>query len=79
MSQSALRITPNADAWSYGTRIVQRTDAGRVLVNGTQYSVTTSRHQTLAQRHLAELGLLDNAVTVRGVPRGAVDLRPYAA
>jgi hypothetical protein len=42
--------------WSYSTCIAARHPDGRVALNATIYSVTTSRHQTAARIALAAAG-----------------------
>jgi hypothetical protein len=55
--------------WSYETIILQR--HGDVTIgNVTQYSTTTSKHQTHAGSRGAD-------VLVNGIPAGTKDLRPY--
>lgn len=55
--------------WSYGTVIAQRV-RGRVIMNLTKYSVTTSRHQNYMRRALRYV----ETETVTGKPRGVYDL-----
>lgn len=66
---SALSISGDV-LYSYATAIAQHID-GRVIINVTRYSPTTSRHQSKLRREIP------HAVTVENVPRGAPDLRPY--
>lgn len=66
---SALSISGDV-LYSYATAIAQHID-GRVVVNATRYSPTTSRHQSKLFREIPY------PVIVKNVPRGESDLRPY--
>jgi hypothetical protein len=58
--------------FSYQTCIVERQGDGRVLVNRTKYSPTTSQQQSA----LAEA--IGYGLELRGVPRNTQELAPYA-
>jgi hypothetical protein len=57
--------TDGQTVYSYSTAIAARTDDGRIILNGTKYSPTTSRQQA------AFRGYFTADVTVDNVPRGA--------
>ena len=58
--------------FNYETCIAQRHE-GKVIVNVTRYSVTTSKIQNYLRREL--LGY--DVIEVTSVPRGTCDLIPY--
>jgi hypothetical protein len=61
--------------WSYLTCIAARALDGRIVINGTRYSVTTTRHQTAARIAVAD----KTHATVLSMPRGASPLAVIAA
>lgn len=68
-----LHVLSNGDKlFNYGTCLAQRYN-GKIIVNVTRYSVTTSKIQ-----HYLKYELDGYQVTeVSGVPRGTADLVPY--
>ena len=72
-SGKSLSMTSTGDKlYSYYTIIAQRTAEGKVLMNSTKYSVTTSKQQTLARYHIGNY-----VSTTQSVPRGTTDLTRY--
>lgn len=67
-------------AWSYRTQIRGVLPDGRVILNVTKYSVTTSKHQTLAARHFGDYcPRPDRYVLVDAVPTGTDNLEGWYA
>lgn len=60
---------------SFNTTIGQFTADGRVIINVTKYSVTTSKIQNALLREVSKKGL--STISVNGVPRNVHDLAPY--
>lgn len=59
--------------YSYSTCIAEYNKEGRLYVNLTKYSTTTSHHQTLMNRHL----LKDISEYRYNVNRGALHIVPF--
>lgn len=60
--------TDGETIYSYSTAIVTRHN-GKIIVNDTRYSVTTTQQQNSIKAELAMLGI--NFDTVTGIPHGA--------
>ena len=58
--------------FNYGTCIAQH-HGGKIIVNVTRYSVTTSKIQCYVRRELSGYDVIE----VTSVPRGTCDLVPY--
>ena len=58
--------------FNYYTCIAQRHE-GKIIVNVTRYSVTTSKMQNYLRRELSGYDVIE----VTGVPRGTCNLVPY--
>jgi hypothetical protein len=72
MAQSNLTIKGER-AWSYSTALRDTLPDGRVVMNVTKYSVTTSKHQTYVVRHFGNMA----DIWVSDVPMGTADLAGY--
>lgn len=73
---NSLEFTNNK-LYSYATVIAQRLDDGRVIVNDTKYSVTTSKHQGLLRYYLSKVYNNNELIRVNNVPRGTYNLERY--
>ena len=58
--------------FNYETCIAQR-HGGKIIVNVTRYSITTSKMQNYLRRELSGYDVIE----VTSVPRGTCDLVPY--
>jgi len=58
--------TDGETIWSYSTALVTRTPVGRLVLNRTKYSPTTSNHQTALAADLPQ------AIVVTDLPRGVM-------
>lgn len=58
--------------FNYATCIAQR-HGGKIIVNVTRYSVTTSKMQNYLRRELSDYDVIE----VTSVPRGTCNLVPY--
>lgn len=58
--------------FNYETCIAQRHE-GKIIVNVTRYSVTTSKMQNYLRRELSDYDVIE----VTSVPRGTCNLVPY--
>lgn len=68
----------NNKLFSYQTCIAEFVgDNFRLILNTTNYSVTTSRHQNLLRRMLSYYNILD-FIEVNSIPRGTQSLLRYA-
>ena len=63
--------------YSYSTVIAQRLDDGRIILNETKYSVSTSRHQHYLRFYLSQNYNENEIIRVEGVPRGTYNLEKY--
>lgn len=67
----------NNKLYSYSTVIAQRLNDGRVILNDTKYSCTTSRHQYYLRYYLSKVYSENEIIKVNNVPRGTYDLERY--
>lgn len=67
----------NGKLYSYATVIAQRLNDGRVILNETKYSCTTSRHQYYLRHHLNKVYNENEIIKVNNVPRGTYNLEKY--
>lgn len=68
-----LHVRSNGDKlFNYGTCLAQRYN-GKIIVNVTRYSVTTSKIQSSLKHELSGYQVIE----VSGVPLGTVNLFPY--
>lgn len=67
----------NNKLYSYATVIAQRLDDGRVIVNNTKYSCTTSRHQYYLRYYLNKVYSENELIRINNVPRGTYNLERY--
>lgn len=58
--------------FNYETCIAQRHE-GKIIVNVTRYSMTTSKMQNYVRRELSDYYVIE----VTGVPKGTCNLLPY--
>ena len=72
-SAATANVRSNGDKlFNYATCIAQRHE-GKIIVNNTRYSVTTSKMQCYVRRELSGYDVIE----VTGVPRGTCNLVPY--
>ena len=72
-SASTANVRSNGDKlFNYGTCIAQRHE-GKIIVNVTRYSTTTSKMQNYLRRELSDYDVIE----VASVPRGTCNLVPY--
>jgi hypothetical protein len=74
MSKSALTIQEER-AWSYATCLRDVTPEGRVVINQTRYSTTSSRHLSQV---VSRLGTPPDTLYLGQVPRGTYSLLALA-
>ena len=72
-SAATANVRSNGDKlFNYGTCIAQRHE-GKIIVNVTRYSTTTSKMQNYLRRELSDYDVIE----VASVPRGTCNLVPY--
>lgn len=72
-SAATANVRSNGDKlFNYETCIAQRHE-GKIIVNVTRYSATTSKMQNYLRRELSDYDVIE----VTSVPRGTCNLVPY--
>ena len=72
-SAATANVRSNGDKlFNYGTCIAQRHE-GKIIMNATRYSVTTSKIQNYLRGEMANKDVIE----VANVPKGTFDLIPY--